>query len=142
MDVRDRCGSWPSSRLQGPIQSLFLNCVKDWLYNCTLPVAVASLHFVLLIIFLYALKVGRDFLPRGPEICTRRPLVLQLVKVSESADKDGSEWGEFLHAKGKKFYDFERIREEIAAETDRVVGPSKDVSEKPIRLKICSPNVL
>jgi hypothetical protein len=27
------------------------------------------------------LQVGRDFLPRGPEICTRRPLVLQLVKV-------------------------------------------------------------
>jgi len=24
--------------------------------------------------------VGRDFLPRGPDICTRRPLVLQLVK--------------------------------------------------------------
>lgn len=23
--------------------------------------------------------VGRDFLPRGPEICTRRPLLLQLV---------------------------------------------------------------
>ena len=26
--------------------------------------------------------VGRDFLPRGPEICTRRPLVLQLVRPS------------------------------------------------------------
>ena len=24
--------------------------------------------------------VGRDFLPRGPEICTRRPLVLQLAR--------------------------------------------------------------
>ena len=24
--------------------------------------------------------VGRDFLPRGPEICTRRPLLLQLVQ--------------------------------------------------------------
>ena len=31
--------------------------------------------------------VGRDFLPRGPEICTRRPLLLQLVLVPEfSAD--------------------------------------------------------
>lgn len=27
------------------------------------------------------LQVGRDFLPRGPEICTRRPLVLQLVNL-------------------------------------------------------------
>ena len=25
--------------------------------------------------------VGRDFLPRGPDICTRRPLVLQLVSI-------------------------------------------------------------
>lgn len=28
------------------------------------------------------LQVGRDFLPRGPEICTRRPLVLQLVRLA------------------------------------------------------------
>ena len=42
------------------------------------------------------LQVGRDFLPRGPEICTRRPLVLQLVKASTS----GSDWGEFLHLPG------------------------------------------
>lgn len=35
--------------------------------------------------------VGRDFLPRGPEICTRRPLLLQLVSpiqnFSTSADQ-------------------------------------------------------
>ncbi|CAD7704395.1 unnamed protein product [Ostreobium quekettii] len=86
--------------------------------------------------------VGRDFLPRGPDICTRRPLVLQLVKTTENSGEDGAEWGEFLHAKGKKFYDFERIRDEIAAETDRVVGENKAVSDKPIRLKICSPDVL
>ena len=29
--------------------------------------------------FQHHVQVGRDFLPRGPEICTRRPLVLQLV---------------------------------------------------------------
>jgi hypothetical protein len=52
-------------------------------------------------------QVGRDFLPRGPEICTRRPLVLQLVKTPATgqagAPKPGSpqEWGEFLHAPGK-----------------------------------------
>jgi dynamin 1-like protein len=28
--------------------------------------------------------VGRDFLPRGPEICTRRPLLLQLVSCCAS----------------------------------------------------------
>jgi len=53
--------------------------------------------------------VGRDFLPRGNEICTRRPLVLQLVRSSEPAD----EYGEFLHLPGKRFYDFSDIRREI-----------------------------
>jgi len=86
--------------------------------------------------------VGRDFLPRGPDICTRRPLILQLVKMSNKAGVSAGEWGEFLHAPGKRFYDFERIRTEILAETDRVVGSNKGISEKPIRLKICSPNVL
>lgn len=33
-------------------------------------------------------------------------------------------------------------RAEIQAETDRVVGHNKNVSDKPIRLKIFSPNVL
>lgn len=86
--------------------------------------------------------VGRDFLPRGPEICTRRPLVLQLVKVGPQPGGKVAEWGEFLHAPGKIFHDFNRIRQEISNETDRVVGTNKNVSDKPIRLKICSPNVL
>ena len=29
--------------------------------------------------------VGRDFLPRGPDICTRRPLVLQMVRPAPSS---------------------------------------------------------
>ncbi|CAG9463279.1 unnamed protein product [Pedinophyceae sp. YPF-701] len=87
--------------------------------------------------------VGRDFLPRGPDICTRRPLVLQLVKTSPSeGGPEGTEWGEFLHCPGRRFFDFKEIRREIEAETDRVAGSSKAISDKPIRLKICSPEVL
>ena len=85
--------------------------------------------------------MGRDFLPRGPEICTRRPLVLQLVRQEPDA-KGPKEYGEFLHAKGKVFTDFEEIRKEIQAETDRVAGGGKAISESPIRLKICSLHVL
>jgi hypothetical protein len=174
--------------------------------------------------------VGRDFLPRGSNIVTRRPLILQLVKTQPAAGQY-AEWGEFLHAQGKRFYDFDRIRQvgaadcwvgaaadcwlgagcrcccvrmnpandaicrilpgmasadwlhwvsaglassarsgagrvpkrrlrrytkltlphttrlpgllqEILAETERVVGTNKGISEKPIRLKIYSPNVL
>lgn len=85
--------------------------------------------------------VGRDFLPRGPDICTRRPLVLQLVNVP-AAQGSPTEWGEFLHLPGQKFYEFSSICDEIQAETDREVGNNKGISEKQIRLKIYSPNVL
>lgn len=48
------------------------------------------------------------------------------------------EWGEFLHAPKKKF-EFQEIRQEIVAETDRVTGKNKGVSPLPIHLKIFSP---
>ena len=90
--------------------------------------------------------VGRDFLPRGPEICTRRPLVLQLVHTpfhhSNHHNPAPAEWGEFLHRPGEIFTDFEAIREEVEFETNRGVGSNKGVSDKQIRLKICSPHVL
>ncbi|KAK9733614.1 hypothetical protein RND81_04G078800 [Saponaria officinalis] len=53
--------------------------------------------------------VGRDFLPRGCDICTRRPLVLQLLQTKKGEE----EWGEFLHIPGKCFFDFNDIRREI-----------------------------
>ncbi|XP_065197637.1 dynamin-1-like [Sycon ciliatum] len=80
--------------------------------------------------------VGRDFLPRGSGIVTRRPLILQLNHV-----KSG-EWGEFLHAKGKKFTDFNEIRGEIEDETDRMTGSNKGISAIPINLRVYSPHVL
>ncbi|KAK9273908.1 hypothetical protein L1049_018720 [Liquidambar formosana] len=87
--------------------------------------------------------VGRDFLPRGSEICTRRPLVLMLENRSQWGNaNDGREWGEFRHLPGKKFYDFAKIRREIQTETEREAGFNKGVSEKQIRLRISSPNVL
>ncbi|RXI00392.1 hypothetical protein DVH24_037940 [Malus domestica] len=86
--------------------------------------------------------VGRDFLPRGSEICTRRPLVLQLLQTKRNADGTDEEYGEFLHVPGKRFYDFSEIRREIQAETEREAGGNKGVTDKQIRLKIFSPNVL
>ncbi|KAF4388919.1 hypothetical protein G4B88_019101 [Cannabis sativa] len=86
--------------------------------------------------------VGRDFLPRGSDICTRRPLVLQLLQTKKNADGTDDEYGEFLHLPGRRFHDFSEIRREIQAETDREAGGNKGVSDKQIRLKIFSPNVL
>ncbi|KAK4046160.1 Dynamin- GTPase protein [Microbotryomycetes sp. JL201] len=101
--------------------------------------------------------VGRDFLPRGQGIVTRRPLVLQLVHTppplppsSTTQGQDSSsayaatapmDYGEFLHV-DKRFYDFGEIRKEIESETLRVAGGNKGISRLPIHLKIYSPNVL
>lgn len=107
--------------------------------------------------------VGRDFLPRGTGIVTRRPLVLQLInrrssggnetkgdlisinKVTDSGDKSENnieEWGEFLHLPNKKFYNFEDIRAEIVRETDAKTGKNLGISPVPINLRIYSPHVL
>ncbi|OBT57564.1 hypothetical protein VE04_02916 [Pseudogymnoascus sp. 24MN13] len=104
--------------------------------------------------------VGRDFLPRGTGIVTRRPLVLQLInrqppetttngvkgedEVSNTTDKEANvdEWGEFLHIPGQKFHDFNKIREEIVKETEAKTGRNAGISPAPINLRIYSPNVL
>ncbi|XP_053187569.1 dynamin-2-like isoform X1 [Scomber japonicus] len=79
--------------------------------------------------------VGRDFLPRGSGIVTRRPLILQLVN-------SNAEYAEFLHCKGRKLTDFDEVRLEIEAETERLTGSNKGISPIPINLRVYSPNVL
>ncbi|XP_055506147.1 dynamin-1-like protein isoform X1 [Leucoraja erinacea] len=108
--------------------------------------------------------VGRDLLPRGTGIVTRRPLVLQLVNISPeelrkaSGDDDetaawknygqpykgidAEEWGKFLHTKNKIYTEFSEIRQEIENETERVSGANKGISDEPIHLRIFSPHVV
>lgn len=64
--------------------------------------------------------------PRPSDCCTfYRPL---------------AEYAEFLHCKGRKFVDFEEVRLEIEAETDRITGSNKGISPVPINLRVYSPN--
>ncbi|KAG7086544.1 vacuolar protein sorting-associated protein 1 [Marasmius oreades] len=102
--------------------------------------------------------VGRDFLPRGTGIVTRRPLVLQLVHrpATSTPQQNGNavatpggdpsanadEWGEFLHLPGQKFYDFNKIRDEIVRDTDAKTGRNAGISPQPINLRIYSNKVL
>ncbi|KAG9011542.1 vacuolar protein sorting-associated protein 1 [Tulasnella sp. JGI-2019a] len=94
--------------------------------------------------------VGRDFLPRGSGIVTRRPLVLQLInrpatkpstEVRSNVTND-EEWGEFLHLPGQKFHDFSKIRDEIVRDTELKTGKNAGISPLPINLRIFSPNVV
>lgn len=82
--------------------------------------------------------VGRDFLPRGSGIVTRRPLVLQLHKTEGRQE----EYAEFGHLPRRRFTDFALVRKEIADETDRITGKSKQISPIPIHLSIYSPHVV
>ncbi|XP_065201826.1 dynamin-1-like protein [Planococcus citri] len=95
--------------------------------------------------------VGRSFLPRGTGIVTRRPLILQLnycpkddrdKRSAEAGTLNVDEWGSFLHTKNKIYTDFDEIRKEIEAETDRMAGSNKGICPEPIILKIYSPTVL
>lgn len=86
--------------------------------------------------------VGKDFLPRGSGIVTRRPLVLQLIYLPPEGKSEQEEWGEFLHKPNQIFTDFHKIRGEIENETNRVTGLNKGVSNVPINLKIYSPHVV
>lgn len=96
--------------------------------------------------------VGRDFLPRGSGIVTRRPLILQLINTpndegsSEPHTREGNsdqpEFGEFLHQPGQRYHDFNDIKREIEAETSRIAGNNKGINRAPINLKIYSPHVL
>lgn len=103
--------------------------------------------------------VGRDFLPRGSGIVTRRPLILQLINIPPDEDADTNndevhvphsaasveehgEWAEFHHIPGRKFSNFNQVRAEIENETARIAGNNKGINRQPINLKIFSPHVL
>ncbi|XP_020573653.1 seed linoleate 9S-lipoxygenase-3-like [Phalaenopsis equestris] len=80
--------------------------------------------------------VGRDFLPRGSGIVTRRPLVLQLHQIEEGQP----EYAEFLHIPDRRFTDYSLVRKEIQDETERLTGKTKQISPVPIHLSIYSPH--
>lgn len=86
--------------------------------------------------------VGKEFLPRGTGIVTRRPLILQLKNIVPIKNSSVQEWGEFNHLDGQKFENFADIKNEIEKDTSKIAGNNKGISSIPIVLKIFSPNVV
>uniref|UniRef100_A0A914QI53 Dynamin-type G domain-containing protein n=1 Tax=Panagrolaimus davidi TaxID=227884 RepID=A0A914QI53_9BILA len=89
--------------------------------------------------------VGRDFLPRGSGIVTRRPLLIHLTHTPKDAKERGEfedDWAQFEHLPNKCFTDFDQVRLEIEAETDRLTGKDRDISDVPIILRIFSATVV
>ncbi|KAH7725507.1 dynamin 1 protein [Aphelenchoides avenae] len=93
--------------------------------------------------------VGRDFLPRGVGIVTRRPLLLHLSHVpigdprrAQDSRLSDCDWAIFEHKSAEIFTDFEEVRGEIESETNRISGTNKGISAVPINLKIFSHKVV
>lgn len=80
--------------------------------------------------------VGHEFLPKGSNMVTRRPIELTLINTPDSA----AEYGEFPSLGLGKITDFVQIQKTLA-DLNLSVPDSDVVSDQPIQLHIYSPNV-
>jgi len=80
--------------------------------------------------------VGQEFLPKGSNMVTRKPLELTLIHTPYGNET----YGEFPQLKITNLKDFKKIREYIQQLNDSV-PENEQVSGEPIQLRIYSPNV-
>ncbi|KAH8891405.1 hypothetical protein GQ53DRAFT_824006 [Thozetella sp. PMI_491] len=80
--------------------------------------------------------VGHEFLPKGSNMVTRRPIELTLVNTPESK----TEYGEFPDLGLRRITDFTSIQRTLT-ELNLAVPDSECVSDDPIRLTVYSPYV-
>jgi len=77
---------------------------------------------------------NEDILPKGTNIQTRCPIILQLVNSQKK-------WAEFLHLPGEEFTDMSKVREEFDRENEKIKNSGQVISDVPIRLTLHSPDV-
>lgn len=80
--------------------------------------------------------VGHEFLPKGNNMVTRRPIELTLINTPESA----AEYGEFPSLGLGKITDFSQIQKTLT-DLNLAVSAQDAVSDDPIQLHIYSPHV-
>lgn len=80
--------------------------------------------------------VGHEFLPKGTNMVTRRPIELTLVNTPGSKD----EYGEFPDLGLRRITDFSSIQRTLT-ELNLAVSDEECVSDDPIHLTVYSPNV-
>ncbi|KAH7106350.1 P-loop containing nucleoside triphosphate hydrolase protein, partial [Auriculariales sp. MPI-PUGE-AT-0066] len=83
--------------------------------------------------------VGQEFLPKGDNMVTRRPIELTLVHTPAESGK-ASEYGEFPALGLGKISDFSQIQK-VLTDLNLAVPASDAVSNDPIDLRIYSPRV-
>ncbi|KAF8322701.1 hypothetical protein DL93DRAFT_2123960 [Clavulina sp. PMI_390] len=85
--------------------------------------------------------VGHQFLPKGDNMVTRRPIELTLIHTPAQAGKEAPrEYGEFPGLALGKMHDFSQIQKTLT-DLNLAVPSTEAVSDKPIDLRIYSPNV-
>ncbi|KAF8659054.1 hypothetical protein AX16_001926 [Volvariella volvacea WC 439] len=84
--------------------------------------------------------VGHEFLPKGNNMVTRRPIELTLIHTPAAPGKGPVEYGEFPGLGLGKMTDFRDIQK-ILTDLNLAVPSSDAVSNDPIDLRIYSPNV-
>ncbi|KAN0139028.1 P-loop containing nucleoside triphosphate hydrolase protein [Lactarius tabidus] len=84
--------------------------------------------------------VGHEFLPKGSNMVTRRPIELTLIHTPPGANGQVVEYGEFPSLGLGKITDFSQIQKTLT-DLNLAVPASEAVSDEPIDLRIYSPNV-
>ncbi|KAF9523562.1 P-loop containing nucleoside triphosphate hydrolase protein [Crepidotus variabilis] len=84
--------------------------------------------------------VGHEFLPKGNNMVTRRPIELTLIHTPAAKGGKTVEYGEFPGLAMGRITDFSDIQK-ILTELNLAVPASECVSSDPIDLRIYSPNV-
>ncbi|KAJ7717733.1 P-loop containing nucleoside triphosphate hydrolase protein [Mycena maculata] len=84
--------------------------------------------------------VGHEFLPKGNNMVTRRPIELTLVHTFSTDGQTPVEYGEFPALGLGKITDFSAIQRTLT-DLNLAVPASEAVSPEPIDLRIYSPNV-
>ncbi|KAI8097636.1 P-loop containing nucleoside triphosphate hydrolase protein [Halteromyces radiatus] len=80
--------------------------------------------------------VGHEFLPKGTNMVTRRPIELTLVHTPGNDE----EYGEFPQLGLGKMHDFGKVQKTLV-DMNLAVTEAECVSDEPIELRIYSPNV-
>ncbi|KAJ1851324.1 mitochondrial dynamin GTPase Msp1 [Coemansia sp. RSA 638] len=80
--------------------------------------------------------VGQEFLPKGTNMVTRRPIELTLINTPDAVE----EYGEFPQLGLDRIRDFSRIQRTLY-DLNMSVPETECVSDKPIELRIYSPHV-
>ncbi|KAF9036154.1 P-loop containing nucleoside triphosphate hydrolase protein [Panaeolus papilionaceus] len=84
--------------------------------------------------------VGHEFLPKGNNMVTRRPIELTLIHTPVKDGKVPQEYGEFPALGGGRLTNFADIQRTLT-DLNLAVPASQAVSNEPIDLRIYSPNV-